>query len=352
MPQPRWGNAFKAPRQLQQQAGVSHYPAGSGILVEVVFGSVNHGSSSVQIILVSRHLKAARTIHIMPRHVALVLAGLAAFVLSTSAALSWLSVHLRLPVVEALVVSLHERQDQQARDHVANNLQLMAHRLGELQARVLQIDVVSERVAELAGIRREKAPTQQKPGLGGPYVPVPLDGEALQHEIDRLAGVVETRADQLARIESQLLEKRVHDRLLPTMLPIREALLGSSFGQRVDPITGGRSMHDGLDFNAPIGTPVQAAADGVVLSADYHPEYGNLVELDHGGGLVTRYAHLSRIDVQPGSLIKRGQGVGALGSTGRSTGPHLHFEVRANGAAQNPLDFLKRGSEYAQLRRR
>lgn len=330
-----------------------HYPAGGSILVEVVFGSVNHGSSSVQIILVSRHLKAARTITIMPRHVAFVLAGLVALIFSTSALFSWLSVHWRLPLVEDLVLSLQQREARQAREHLANNLQLMATRLGELQARVLQLDVVSERVAGMAGVRRDAtAASSVRAGAGGPYTPVPLDTEALRNEIDRLAQVVDVKASELGRLETQLLEKRVRERLLPTTLPVREAALGSAFGHRDDPVTGSRAMHEGLDFNAPPGTPVVAAAAGVVLSAAFHPEYGNLVEIDHGEGLTSRYAHLSRMDVQAGALIRRGMQLGALGSTGRSTGPHLHFEVRVNGVAQNPLVFLKRGEQYAGLKQR
>ena len=352
MPQPRRGDAFKAPRQFQQQAGMSHYPAGGSILVEVVFGSVNHGSSSVQIILVSRHLKAARTINIMPRHVGFVLAILVVLVFSTSALFSWLSVHLRLPVVEELVLSLRQKEAQESRDHLTNNLQLMATRLGELQAQVMQLDVVSDRVAGVAGVKRDVAPISVSQGLGGPYSPTPLDAESLQREIDRLARAVETRADEMVVMESQLLEKRVRDRLLPTTLPVKEAALGSAFGYRADPVTGSRAMHEGLDFNAPPGTPIMAAADGVVRTSEFHPEYGNMVEIDHGDGLSSRYAHMQHADVRPGAIVKRGQVIGALGSTGRSTGPHLHFEVRMLGAAQNPLVFLKRGQEYAQLKTR
>jgi murein DD-endopeptidase MepM/ murein hydrolase activator NlpD len=308
----------------------------------------------VQIILVSRHLKAARTITIMPRHVAFVLAFLVVLVFSTSALFSWLSVHLRLPIVEELVLSLRQKEAQETRDHLSNNLQLMATRLGELQAQVLQLDVVSDRVAGLAGVKRDVAPiqTQVREGLGGPYSPAPLDAEALQREIDRLVRAVEARADELVGLESQLLEKRVRDRLLPTTLPVKEASLGSAFGYRSDPVTGSRAMHEGLDFNAPPGTPIMAAADGIVRTAEFHPEYGNMVEIDHGDGLSSRYAHMQRLEVAAGALVKRGQTIGALGSTGRSTGPHLHFEVRMLGAPQNPLVFLKRGQEYAQLKSR
>lgn len=305
----------------------------------------------MQIILVSRHLKAARTITIMPRHIVAVLAVLLAVVFSTSALFSWLSVHLRLPVVEDLLLSMQQQESQKSQSYVSNNLQLMATRLGELQGRIMQLDALGERVSGLAGVKREGGQAAVKPGQGGPYLPAPMTADELQQAIDRLAGLVDSRADELAVLESRLLEKRVRDRLLPTTLPVKEAMLGSSFGHRSDPIAGLRAMHEGLDFSAESGTPVVAAADGVVLSAEYHSDFGNLVEIDHGEGLISRYAHLSRLDAKPGSLVKRGELIGAIGTTGRSTGPHLHFEVRMLGVAQDPAVFLKRGVEFAQVRR-
>lgn len=306
----------------------------------------------MQIILVSRHLKAARTIHIMPRHVVAALFVFLALVFSTSLLLSWLSVHLRLPLVEDLMVKLQLQESQKTRSYLDSNLQLMATRLGELQGQVLQLDALGDRVSGLAGIKRERPLDAIKPGQGGPFLPAPLSPNVLQAEIDLLASEVEHRSDDLVYLEFRLLEKRVKDRLLPTILPVKEATLGSSFGYRADPIAGLRSMHEGLDFSAEPGTPVVAAADGVVLSASYHPEYGNLLEVDHGQGLTTRYAHLSRMDVGVGVMVKRGSRLGAVGSTGRSTGPHLHFEVRIQGIAQNPAQFLKQGDEYALLKRR
>lgn len=306
----------------------------------------------MQIILVSRHLKAARTITIMPRHLLAVLAVAAALVFSTSALFSWLSVHLRLPMVENLLVSLYGQESRKTQDYVSNNLNLMAGRLGELQAKVLQLDQLSERLSLLAGQREPVKTAQERPGQGGPFIPVAMTAGELQAEIERLSQEVDRRADELAQLELRLLEKRVRDRLLPTTVPVKDAFLGSPFGHRADPVAGLRAMHEGIDFNAVPGTPVVAAAEGVVLSAVYHPEFGNVIDLDHGDGLVTRYAHLSRMDAQAGALVKRGERIGAVGSTGRSTGPHLHFEVRMLGVAQNPAHFLKQGEEYAALRRR
>jgi len=111
-------------------------------------------------------------------------------------------------------------------------------------------------------------------------------------------------------------------------------------------------LHEGMDFSAEVGTPVVAAAAGVVVAAEAHPDFGNMIDIDHGDGLISRYAHLSRILSKPGTLVRRGEEIGAVGSSGRSTGPHLHFEVRMLGVAQNPNLFLKKGSEFAQLKGR
>lgn len=326
--------------------------AGSRIAIEKVLWLVVHKGGSVQIILVSRHLKAARTITIMPRHIATVLLVFVLLVLATSALFSWLSVHWRLPVVENLLLSLQQREAQKTQDYISNNLQVMATRLGQLQARVMQLDGLGERVSTLAGVKHEVFTEPLKSAQGGPYVPAPMTAGELQREIERLATQVENRGSEFDVLESRLLDKRVRDRLLPTSLPVKEAELGSSFGVRNDPIAGLRAMHEGIDFNAEVGTPVLAAADGVVLAAAFHPEFGNVIDIDHGEGLLSRYAHLSRMDVKAGTLLKRGELIGAVGTTGRSTGPHLHFEVRQQGVAQNPALFLKKSREFAQLKRR
>jgi murein DD-endopeptidase MepM/ murein hydrolase activator NlpD len=114
-----------------------------------------------------------------------------------------------------------------------------------------------------------------------------------------------------------------------------------NFGWRIDPFTGQKAMHEGTDFMADMRTPVHAAASGVVVVAQRHPQYGNMIDIDHGNGFTTRYAHLSKLMVKPGDVVRRGAIIGLSGSTGRSTGPHLHFEVRYKGVAQNPSRFLR-----------
>jgi murein DD-endopeptidase MepM/ murein hydrolase activator NlpD len=288
----------------------------------------------------------------MPRHLAIASFAFLSLVMFSATLISWVAVHGFRAGGQDEVLSQRE-ETHQAQQFLNNNLQLMATRLGELQAQVLHLDTLGDRLAGIAGIKREALPASKPAaGQGGAFIPAPLGTDELQREIDRLSREVDARTDELAVLESRFLEKRVKERLLPTTLPVKEAYLGSPFGYRSDPIVGQRAMHEGIDFNAESGTPVVAAADGVVLSAGWQSDFGNMIEVDHGDGLTTRYAHLSRMNAKAGSLVKRGERIGAVGSTGRSTGSHLHFEVRMLGVAQNPASFLKQGEEFALVKRR
>ena len=131
--------------------------------------------------------------------------------------------------------------------------------------------------------------------------------------------------------------------MVPTQQPVAVGILGSVFGWRIDPFTGVSALHTGLDFQAEKGTPILAAAGGVVVVDEFHPAYGNMIEIDHGNNLVTRYAHASKTFVKKGDLIKRGRIIAEVGSTGRSTGAHLHFEVLVQGIPQDPQKFLAAG---------
>jgi murein DD-endopeptidase MepM/ murein hydrolase activator NlpD len=239
---------------------------------------------------------------------------------------------------------------------VRDNLDSMAAKLGQMQAQLLRLDSLSERVSTLAGIKPQEGAVDLRSGQGGRGGPLllaqPQTLAELDEVLDRLARRLEFRSDALTALESQLLDERLRRSLLPTVTPILGNYMGSGFGWRVDPFVGVGAMHEGIDFVADIGTPVVAAAGGVVIWADKHPQYGNLVEIDHGNDFTTRYAHLSKILIKDGQVVKRGQNIALSGNTGRSTGPHLHFEVRLNGVAQNPLRFLKQGENFAQLPQR
>ena len=306
----------------------------------------------MHIILVSKRLATSRTLTITPR-----LAAAAAFVFlalafSMSFFLSWIGIRFNLPFAETLVISVQQEQTQKTQDFVRDNLNVMAAKLGQMQAQLLQLDSLGERISILSGVKQPEKPVEGNSGKGGQGGPLihatqPLSSIDLQREVDRLAQIVEERSDTLTMLESQLMEQRIKANLLPTIYPISGDYVGSSFGRRLDPIAGVFALHEGVDFVADPGTKVLASAGGVVVSAEYHPQYGNLIEIDHGNEFSSRYAHLSKVNVKSGQLVKRGQAIGASGNTGRSTGPHLHFEVRFKGVAQNPDRFLQHGSQLA-----
>ena len=230
--------------------------------------------------------------------------------------------------------------------YMRENLDAMARKLGEMQARMLQTESLGERVAGLAGLKPEELKVQ--PGSGGALVSgrditLPELMSAM-NQLDRVSGA---GVDWLTVIESRLFDQKIQRTLVPTEEPVAGGRIGSPFGFRIDPITGRSALHTGLDFPADTGTPILAAAGGVVVVQDMHPAYGNMVEVDHGNDLITRYAHASRVLVKKGDIVKRGQVIAAVGSTGRSTGPHLHFEVWVSGVPQDPSRFLAAGETLA-----
>lgn len=256
------------------------------------------------------------------------------------------------PIVSDAARFLQQHESDRRERFMRENLDAMAVKVGDLQARLMRLESVSERVAAAAGMKPdelkaiEPAAATSQPA-GGPLSPLreavsqpAWTVEALRAHMDSLQHHGEQQADVLTLIESRLFEKRLDALMVPSMAPV-EGPIGSGFGFRIDPFGAHRALHTGLDFPAPPGTPILAAAGGVVLSAEFHPQYGQMVELDHGNQLVTRYAHTSRMLVKPGDLVKPGQKIAEVGSTGRSTGPHLHFEVLLDGVHQNPARFLK-----------
>lgn len=222
------------------------------------------------------------------------------------------------------------------------NLDAMARRVGEMQARVTQLESLGDRVLGMAGM----APTDSRKadGRGGVLVSAhSLSMEELQSTLDELERLTNQRVDLMTVLESRLFDQHIRKKMIPTHAPVTSGVVGSRFGWRVDPITGQSALHTGLDFPASVGTDILAAAGGVVVTQQFHPEYGNMIEIDHGNQLVTRYAHTSRTFVKQGDIVRRGQKIAEIGTTGRSTGPHLHFEVLVQGVFQDPQKFLSAG---------
>lgn len=230
--------------------------------------------------------------------------------------------------------------------YMRENLDAMARKLGEMQARMLQIESLGERVAGLAGLNPQEFRTHQ--GAGGALISGrDLTLEELTQALDQLDTASGSRVDWLTVVESRLFDQKIQRTMVPTEQPVTGGRVGSPFGFRIDPINGRSALHTGLDFPADPGTPILAAAGGIVVVQEFHPAYGNMVEVDHGNDLITRYAHSSKVLVKKGDIVKRGQKIAEVGSTGRSTGPHLHFEVWVSGVPQDPQRFLAAGESMA-----
>lgn len=246
------------------------------------------------------------------------------------------------PVVGTLVRHVVKDEIEQRDRFLRENLDAMARQVGEMQAKMMQLESLGERVSGLAGVSPGDLKTT--PGRGGVLVSGPsLSIDDLQATLSDLERLGSQRLDLLTVMESRLFDQKIRKSLVPTQQPVAGVTLGSAFGWRIDPFTGRSALHTGLDFSADPGTPILAAAGGVVVAQEYHAAYGNMVDIDHGNDLVSRYAHASRVFVKKGDLIKRGQRIAEVGTSGRSTGSHLHFEVLVQGVQQDPQKFLAAG---------
>ncbi|MGN5519714.1 M23 family metallopeptidase [Halopseudomonas sp. Lyrl_26] len=224
-------------------------------------------------------------------------------------------------------------------------LEHMTQQLGRLQVRLSRLDALGERLTELAELSDGEFDfsTETDPGMGGPEVPsvlVSREGADLQLVLDRLSARVEDRTQQLRLLEELMLNRKTDADSALDFTPVHVGYISSGFGRRADPITRRIAMHSGLDFAAPRGTPIYAVGAGVVTYAGRRGAYGNMVEITHGNGYKTRYAHAQELMVNKGDLVKKGEQIATVGSTGRSTGPHLHLEVYRNDRAIDPARFL------------
>ena len=238
----------------------------------------------------------------------------------------------------------------QVRRGAQQEINAMAARLGELQAQANRLNALGERLTEVGQLEDGEFDFQGSPGQGGagPVGDMPL--EELLQGLDEVERQFAASGKQLAVMEALLFDLQVENAAVPAGAPVRRSYITSSFGHRADPFGRGRQFHKGIDFNAKVGDPVMAVADGVVSFAGTRSGYGHTVEVDHGNGYVTRYAHNSRLTVKVGDLVRAGQEVAKAGSSGRSTGAHVHFEVWENGRVVNPRKFL--ASSRAPVARR
>lgn len=222
------------------------------------------------------------------------------------------------------------------------NLDALSLQLGQLQAQATRLNALGERLTQIGKLDDGEFDFTGEPAMGGPEeaasgaAPLPL-----QDGIDGLRAAFDAQQTQLDMLERLLRDQKIDNALLPTGMPVAQGYVSSGFGGRSDPFDGHQATHLGVDFSAPAGSSVLAVADGVVTFAGERSGYGNVVEIDHGNGYMTRYAHNSVIDVTPGQRVRAGAAIANVGSTGRSTGPHCHFEVWHNGRAVNPMAYVK-----------
>jgi len=313
----------------------------------------------VNIILVSDSLAKSRSVTLSQAQVALIALGILAsgFVLAmaTYFATMTFAVDLRNPYLRTLLSALHKDEIRKTEADTRDNLNALAAKVGELQARIMRLDAFGQRLAKAAGIKSDEFRFDEKPGQGGP---APVAGRELtlpefQQMLQDISNTLDDRADKLGALDSMLLNDRLVRKTVPTMLPIMSGYYSSNYGYRVDPINGHKAFHTGVDLIAPPGTPVMAAAGGVVAQVGYIAEYGNIVDVDHDNGLTSRYAHLSKSLVKVGDIVMKGQKIALVGATGRVTGPHLHFEVRdKNGKAVNPMASIGHSGAVMAARRK
>lgn len=303
----------------------------------------------MDIILVSDKLAKARTISIGLPQLALallaVLAAVAALTTAVNYSLLRYAADQKLAIVQGLFAGV-QREEEAARSesYLRESLSTMAVRLGQMQAQLLRLDTLGERLARLAGFRPQDLMFGQTPGQGGAVSSLPsqdLSLGDLSQQLDLLMREVDDRGDKLGVLESLFTTDSARKKLVPTVLPVHAGFHSSNYGWRIDPFSGQRAFHEGIDFIADHGTVIQAAAGGVVVYSDFHPQYGNMIEIDHGNDLVSRYAHASKRLVKTGDVVLSGATIAAVGRTGRATGTHLHFEVRHRGVPQNPTQFLR-----------
>jgi murein DD-endopeptidase MepM/ murein hydrolase activator NlpD len=226
------------------------------------------------------------------------------------------------------------------RDAAQREVNALAARLAELQAQANRLNALGERLTEAAQLDDGEFDFDQPVGIGGVGQVRDMPARELRDGLDRLDARFSASGEQLSVLESLLFTRRLDQAATPSRMPIAQTWITSGFGGRADPFGGGAAFHKGIDFHASLGDPVMAVADGVVSYAGTRSGYGNVVEIDHGNGYVTRYAHNSRLLVKVGELVHRGDQVARAGSTGRSTGAHVHFEVWRDGRVVNPSRFL------------
>jgi|HubBroStandDraft_1064217.scaffolds.fasta_scaffold02888_5 hypothetical protein len=306
----------------------------------------------MNVIFLSRREGKARQLNLGRPLTLAVIAGLTLAVLGAAFALGlqWgQGSHARTALGETArfgsVLSAQKQQIADLKQQLQLRVDAMAMRLGEVNAHVIRLDALGKHLTEMADIDSREFNFDRDPPSGGPET----DGEGVSAQIPDLTVMltqleqrVDSRESQLAALENVILARELKDEIHPEGRPVANGFISSYFGERSDPFDGREAFHKGVDFAGAAGSKVMAVAAGVVTWAGERSGFGKLVEINHGDGYVTRYAHNERTLVSVGETVKRGEAVALMGSTGRSTGPHVHFEVVHNGRQVDPLSYIGR----------
>ncbi len=232
----------------------------------------------------------------------------------------------------------------ESRQQAQQRIEVLSSRLARLQARLVRLDALGERLTNLADLDKGEFDFSATPALGGPEVPggeTVVDGD-LQTLFAELETKIDSRQQQLGILESMMADREIRKESTIAGRPVSRGWMSSGFGMRADPFNGRKSWHGGVDFAGREGNEVVAVASGVVTWSGKYRGYGHMVEIDHGEGFVTRYAHNKENKVEVGDVVERGRAIALLGSSGRATGPHVHFEVYKNGRQVDPSSYISR----------
>ena len=233
----------------------------------------------------------------------------------------------------------------EAKRSAETHLNALAQRLGQLQAQVLRLNALGSRLTRMAGLDTREFNFSAEAAMGGPEQAITSSNSPdLMSSINRLTHEVERQQERLAALENLLLDRKLNAAITPSGWPVEGGWISSGYGVRADPFNGHQSVHEGVDIASHMGSPVLAMGEGVVSHSGEKAAYGLLVEVIHESGMITRYAHTSATLVKVGDRVKKGQAIALVGTSGRSTGPHLHFEVVRNGASVNPMRYLQQGN--------
>lgn len=232
----------------------------------------------------------------------------------------------------------------EAKRDVQERLDALAGRVGQMNAHVIRLDALGRRLTEMANLDKGEFNFDGPPAVGGPEGLI--EGAAvaapeLTAMIEELDMQINDREQQLSVLESMISNRNLSRQIVPNGRPVSQGWISSYYGQRTDPFNGRKAFHRGVDFAGPAGAQVVSVASGVVTYTKDRFGYGKTVEINHGNGFVTRYAHNQKVLVAVGDTVQKGQPIALIGSTGRSTGPHLHFEVLKQGRAVDPMTFIR-----------